>query len=96
VVSPATSWRTTSGVLAEFLELLDGPDAEVKAVYLDREFYDSTCLRLLYAHDYAYVMPVVKWGETIQDELSRGWSREIKHDLAGGVAFPVFIDCAYQ
>jgi len=30
-------------------------------------------------------MPIVKWGETIQDELNSGWSREIEHDLAGEV-----------
>jgi len=41
-------------------------------------------------------MPIVKWGETIQDELNSGWSREIEHDLAGEVTFPVFIDCVYQ
>ena len=87
---------TTSDVLAEFLELLDGLDLGVKAVYLDRGFYNSTCLGLLSKHNYAYVMPIVKWGETIQDELNRGWSREIEHDLAGEVTFPVFIDCVYQ
>jgi len=47
------------------------------------DFYNSTGLKLLYAHNYAYVMPIVKWGETIQDELNSGWSREIEHDLAG-------------
>jgi hypothetical protein len=88
--------ETTSDVLAEFLGLLDGLDLRVKAVYLDRGFYNSTCLELLYVHNYAYAMPIVKWGETIQDELSRGWSRVIKHDLAGKVTFPVFIDCTYQ
>ena len=88
--------ETTSDVLAEFLELLDGLDLGVKAVYLDRGFYNSTCLGLLYAHNYAYAMPIVKWGETIQNELNRGWSREIEHDLAGEVTFPVFIDCVYQ
>ena len=87
---------TTSDVLAEFLELLDGLDLSVKAVYLDRGFYNSTCLTLLYAHNYAYAMPIVKWGEAIKDELSNGWSREIEHDLAGEVTFPVFIDCVYQ
>ncbi len=87
---------TTSDVLAEFLELLDGLDLGVKAVYLDRGFYNSTCLSLLYAHNYAFAMPIVKWGETIQNELSSGWSREIEHDLAGKVTFPVFIDCVYQ
>jgi hypothetical protein len=87
---------TTSDVLAEFLELLDGLDLGVKAVYLDRGFYNSTCLGLLYAHNYAYAMPIVKWGETIQTKLNRGWSREIEHDLAGDVTFPVFIDCVYQ
>ena len=87
---------TTSDVLGEFLELLDGLDLSVKAVYLDRGFYNSTCLGLLSTHNYAYVMPIVKWGETIQDELSRGWSREIEHELAGKVTFPVFIDCVYQ
>ena len=30
---------------------------EVKAVYLDREFYDGKCLTLLQAHNYAYVTP---------------------------------------
>jgi len=87
---------TTSELLATFLRLLDGLDLRVKAVYLDRGFYNSDCLLLLYAHNYAYVMPIVKWGETIQDELSRGWSRVIEHELAGRVTFPVFIDCVYQ
>jgi hypothetical protein len=41
-------------------------------------------------------MPIVNWGETIQEELNRGWSREIEHDLAGEVIFPVFIDCVYK
>ncbi|TKX40249.1 MULTISPECIES: ISH3 family transposase [unclassified Halorubrum] len=87
---------TTSDVLGEFLELLDGLDLGVKAVYLDRGFYNGTCLGLLSTHNYAYMMPIVKWSETIQDELSRGWSREIEHELAGKVTFPVFIDCVYQ
>ena len=88
--------ETTSDVLAEFLTLLDGLDLRVKAVYLDRGFYNSGCLELLYAHNYAFVMPIVKWGETIKDELSSGWSRVIEHELAGRVTFPVFIDCVYQ
>ena len=41
-------------------------------------------------------MPIVKWGETIQDELSRSWSTGIEHDPAGDVTFPVFIDYVYQ
>ena len=41
-------------------------------------------------------MPIVKWGENIQDELSRGWSRVIEHNLAGTVTFPVLIDFTYQ
>src|SRR6056297_1953385 len=88
--------KATSDALDEFLELLDGLDLRVKTVYLDHGFYNSTCLKLLYAHNYAYIMPIVKWGETIQDELSRGWSRVIEHELAGRVTFPVFIDCVYQ
>ncbi|KOX95952.1 ISH3 family transposase [Halorubrum tropicale] len=93
---------TASSVLAEFLGVLDGLDAEVKAVYLDRGFYDSKCLTLLQAHDYAYVIPIIRWGETIQKELSKGWSRVIQHDLTGKldghswtVEFPVYIDCTY-
>jgi len=84
--------ETSSDVLSEFLELLDGLDLRVKAVYLDRRFYNSTCLGLLYA----YVIPVVRWGETIQDELSSGWSRVIEHELVGKVTFPVYIDCVCQ
>jgi len=41
-----------------------------KAVYLDRGFYDSKCLTLLQAHNYAYVIPIIRWGEAIQQELS--------------------------
>ena len=74
---------TASSVLAEFLGVLDGLDAEVKAVYLDRGFYDSKCLTLLQTHNYAYVMPIIRWGEAIQQELSEGWSRVIDHDLTG-------------
>ncbi len=48
--------ETSSDVLSEFFELLDGLDLGVKAVYLDREFYNSTCLGLLYA----YVILVVR------------------------------------
>jgi len=63
--------------------VLDGLDTEVKAVYLDRGFYDSKCLTLLQAHNYAYVVPIIRWGEAIQQELSEGWSRVIQHDLTG-------------
>jgi len=94
---------TASSVLAGFLDLLDGLDTEVKAVYLDPEFYDSKCLTLLHAHNYAYVMPIVRWGTTIKQELSDGWSRVIQHELTGKldghswtVEFPVYIDCTYQ
>ncbi|WP_048077779.1 ISH3 family transposase [Halorubrum sp. AJ67] len=93
---------TASSVLAEFFGVLDGLDTVVKAVYLDRGFYDSKCLTLLQAHDYAYVIPIIRWGETIQQELSEGWSRVIQHDLTGKldspavtVEFPVYIDCTY-
>ncbi len=93
---------TASSVLAEFLGILDGLDTKVKAVYLDRGFYDSKCLTLLQAHNYAYVIPIIRWGKTIQQELSEGWSRVIQHDLTGKldghrwtVEFPVYIDCTY-
>jgi hypothetical protein len=33
---------TASDVLAEFLGALDGLDTEIKAVYLDRGFYQDT------------------------------------------------------
>jgi len=62
---------TASSVLAEFFGVLDGLDAGVKAVYLDRGFYDSKCLTLLQAHNYAYVIPIIRWGEAIQQELGR-------------------------
>jgi hypothetical protein len=52
--------ETTSDVLAEFLELLDGLDLSVKAVSLDRGFDNSPCLGLLSAHNPAYAMPIVK------------------------------------
>ncbi len=94
---------TASSVLAEFLRLLDGLDLSVKAVCLDREFYDSKCLMLLQAHNHAYVMPIVCWGKTIKQELSEGWSRVSEHDLTAKldshswtVEFPVYIDCTYQ
>ncbi len=94
---------TASSVLAEFLGVLDGFDFSVKAVYLDREFYDSKCLTLLQAHNYAYVIPIIRWGKTIKQELSEGWSRVIEHDLTATldghswtVEFPVYIDCTYQ
>jgi len=93
---------TASSVLAEFFGVLDGLDAGVKAVYLDRGFYDGKCLTLLQAHNYAYVIPIIRWGGAIQQELSEGWSRVIQHDLTGKldghswtVDFPVYIDCTY-
>jgi len=59
----------------------------------------SRCFR---AHNYAYVIPIIRWGEAIQQELSEGWSRVIQHDLTGKldghswtVDFPVYIDCTY-
>jgi len=55
-----------NSVLAEFFGVLDGLDAGVKAVYLDRGFYDGKCLTLLQAHNYAYVIPIIRWGEAIQ------------------------------
>ena len=101
-VSPSSRRRTASSVLAEFLGVLDGLDTEVKVVYLDRGFHNSKCLTLLQAHDYAYVIPIIRWDETIQQELSEGWSRVVQHDLIGTldghswtVEFPVYIDCTY-
>jgi len=46
-VRQLTAGETTGDVLGEFFELLDGLDLGVKAVYLDRRFYNSTCLKLL-------------------------------------------------
>ena len=83
--------------------MLDDLDFNVKAVYLDREFYDSKCLTLLQTHNLAYVMSIVRWGKAIKQELSEGWSRVIQHDLTATldghswtVEFPVYIDCTYQ
>ena len=94
---------TAGSVLAEFLGVLEGLDREVKAVYLDSEFYDGKCLTLLQAHNYAYVTPIIRWGDAIKEQLSQGWSRTIDHDLTTEfdghewtVEFPVYIDCTYQ
>ena len=107
----ATPWRcrrpvdgdTASSVLAEFLGLHEGLDLGVKAVYLDSEFYDGKCLTLLHAHNFAYITLIIRWGDAIKDELSRGWSRTVEHDLTTEfdghewtVEFPVYIDCTYQ
>jgi hypothetical protein len=85
------------------LGLLEQFDIDIKAVYLDRGFYDGKCLTLLQAHNYAYVTPIIRWGDAIQDELDQGWSRTIEHDLTmefdsheWTVEFPVYIDCTYQ
>jgi hypothetical protein len=54
-------------------------------------------------HNHAYVVPIIKWGSAIKQELSEGWSREIEHDLTTEfdghewtVEFPVMIDCTYR
>jgi hypothetical protein len=47
-------------ILAELLKILEGLDLRVKAVYLDREFYDTYCLTLLSTHNYAYVIPIIR------------------------------------
>jgi hypothetical protein len=98
-----TDGDTASSVLAELLGLLEQFDIEIKAVYLDRGFYDGKCLTLLQAHNYAYVTPIIRWGDAIQDELDQGWSRTIEHDLTTEfdghewtVEFPVYVDCTYQ
>ena len=98
-----TDGDTASSVLAEFLDLVDSFDFEVKALYVDSEFYDGKCLTPMQAHNLAYIVPTVKWGNTIQQELSKGWTREIEHDLTTEfdghewtVEFPVMIDCAYK
>jgi hypothetical protein len=63
---------TASSVLAEFLGVLDGLDSEVKAVYLDRGFYDSKCLTLLQAHNYAYVIPIIRWERRFRRRSRKG------------------------
>jgi hypothetical protein len=94
---------TASDVLAEFLGLLNTFEFDVKAVYLDSGFYDGKCLTLLQAHNFAYVLPIIRWGNEIKAELNQGWSREIEHDLTTEfdghewtVEFPVYIDCTYK
>jgi len=98
-----TDGDTASIVLAEFLGLVDDFDFEVKAVYVDSEFYDGKCLTLMQAHNHAYVIPIIAWGTKIKNELSEGWGREIEHGLTTEfdgheltVEFPVMIDCTYQ
>jgi hypothetical protein len=98
-----TDGDTASDVLAEFLGLVDHFEFDVTAVYVDSEFYDGKCLTLMQAHNHAYVMPIIEWGNDITRELSDGWSREIEHDLTTSfgdhewtVEFPVMIDCTYQ
>jgi len=102
-VRRVTDGETASDVLAAFFGVLDGLAVDVTAVYLDREFYDTQCLSLLQQHNYAYVMPIVRWGQPIKEELASGWSRVIEHDLttrrdgqSWNVEFPVYIDCTYQ
>ena len=58
-VRRVTHGDTASSVLAEFLGLVDDLDFDVKAVYVDREFYDGKCLTLMQAHNHAYVMPII-------------------------------------
>jgi len=71
-VSPSLGRRTACSVLTEFLSILDGFDTEVKPAYLDYGFYDNKYLTLLQAHDCVYVIPLIRWDETIQQELSEG------------------------
>jgi len=61
----------------------DGLDAGVKAVYLDRGFYDSKCLYAASGAQLRVRDPDHPVGEAIQQELSEGWSRVIQHDLTG-------------
>jgi hypothetical protein len=61
-VRRVTHGDTASSVLAEFLGLVNDFDFDVKAVSVDREFYDGKCLTLMQAHNHAYVMPIIKWG----------------------------------
>jgi hypothetical protein len=98
-----TDGDTASDVLAQFLGLLNTFEFDVKAVYLDSGFYDGKCLTLLQAHNFAYVLPIIRWGQKIKAELNQGWSREIEHDLTTEfdghewtVEFPVYIDCTYK
>jgi len=61
-----TDGDTAAEVLAEFLGLLDNFDFEVKALYVDSEFYDGKCLTLMQAHNHAYVVPIIKWSKAIK------------------------------
>jgi len=76
--------------------ILEELETAVRAVYLDREFYDSSCLALLQRHNLASVTPILRWGQPIKTELNQGWSRIIEHDLRGSVTFPVYIDATYK
>jgi len=58
------TWRYAVTAIPQVVSPLSsfGPlDAGVKAVYLDRGFYDSKCLTLLQAHNYAYVILIIRW-----------------------------------
>ncbi len=48
------------------------------------------------------MIPIIRWGKTIEREFSEGWSRVIDHEVtatpdgsAVTVEFPVSIDCTY-
>lgn len=101
-VRQVTDGDTMSFVLAEFLGLLENLDLAVKIMYLDSDFYDGKCLTLLKVHNYAYVIPIIRWGTEIKCELNQGWSRQIDHDLTTSlgdhswkVDFPIYIKANY-
>ena len=79
-----TDGDTASSILAEFLGLVDSLDFEVKALYVDSEFYDGKCLTLMQAHNLAYVVPMIKWGHDLTTEFEGPYVT---------VEFPVMIDC---
>lgn len=74
---------TTNDVFVEFLELLNGLNAEVKAIDLDRGFYNNTCLGLLNAYKYVYFMPISNGMRRFKTTSVMGGAARSKRRVSG-------------
>jgi len=74
---------TAISVLAEFFGVLDGLDAGVKAVYVDRGFYDTNWSHAVSGAQFDYLILVI-WEGGRFSKSSEGCCRVIQHDRLTG------------
>jgi len=92
-VLPVRNGIPAKDYIAHFLDIITWTDVKVKALLLDREFYDVAIISLLKENKIPFVMPVKNQSARMKEFLSEGRkSRRMKYTMKSQLKGSVDVD----